>query len=179
MKFNAIIAILLLSICASAQTFDEKTTTASNVRLNVSNSGTYGNAFRGYRDGSGNPSAEYPAGSGIEHIFESGIWFGGLINGATVGVSTAAVDAPQGYKTGSAGFEFYPEIGAVLKESSSLRNSPFYSPSAISHQDFVAVYSDKNVQVPGTQTQIGSHTDPLFVEVTARTYNYNFSFSDF
>lgn len=179
MKFNAIIAILLLSICASAQTFDEKTTTASNVRLNVSNSGTYGNAFRGYRDGSGNPSAEYPAGSGIEHIFESGIWFGGLINGATVGVSTAAVDAPQGYKTGSAGFEFYPEIGAILKESSSLRNSPFYSPSAISHQDFVAVYSDKNVQVPGTQTQIGSHTDPLFVEVTARTYNYNFSFSDF
>ena len=179
MKYNAIIAILLLSICASAQTFDEKTTTASNVRLNVSNSGTYGNAFRGYRDGSGNPSAEYPAGSGIEHIFESGIWFGGLINGATVGVSTAAVDAPQGYSTGSAGFEFYPEVGAILKESSSLRNSPFYSPSAISHQDFVAVYSDKNVQVPGTQTQIGSHTDPLFVEVTARTYNYNFSFSDF
>ncbi|MFT5056204.1 MAG: hypothetical protein ACI80H_000914 [Pseudoalteromonas distincta] len=179
MKFNAIIAILLLSMCASAQTFDEKTTTASNVRLNVSNSGTYGNAFRGYRDGSGNPSAEYPAGSGIEHIFESGIWFGGLINGATVGVSTAAVDAPQGYSTGSAGFEFYPEVGAILKESSSLRNSPFYSPSAISHQDFVAVYSDKNVQVPGTQTQIGSHTDPLFVEVTARTYNYNFSFSDF
>jgi hypothetical protein len=179
MKFNAIIAILLVSMCASAQTFDEKTTTASNVRLNVSNSGTYGNAFRGYRDGSGNPSAEYPAGSGIEHIFESGIWFGGLINGATVGVSTAAVDAPQGYSTGSAGFEFYPEEGAILKESSSLRNSPFYSPSAISHQDFVAVYSDKNVQVPGTQTQIGSHTDPLFVEVTARTYNYNFSFSDF
>jgi hypothetical protein len=179
MKFNAIIAILLVSMCASAQTFDEKTTTASNVRLNVSNSGTYGNAFRGYRDGSGNPSAEYPAGSGIEHIFESGIWFGGLINGATVGVSTAAVDAPQGYSTGSAGFEFYPEEGAILKESSSLRNSPFYSPSAISHQDFVAVYSDKNVQVPGTQTQIGSHTDPLFVEVTARTYNYNFSFSNF
>ena len=179
MKLNAFIIVVCLSFTASAQTFDEKTTNTSNVRLNVSNSGTYGNAFRGYRDGSGNPSGEYPAGSGIEHIFESGIWFGGLINGSTVAVSTASVDAPQGYSTGSAGFEFYPEVGATLKEISSLRNSPFYSPNAISHQDFIAVYSDKNVQVPGTQTQIGSHLDPLYVEVTAKSYNWNYSFSDF
>ncbi|PCJ64640.1 MAG: hypothetical protein COA58_12950 [Bacteroidetes bacterium] len=179
MKLNTLTVILLFSFCASAQTFNEKTTNASNVRLNVSNSGTYGNAFRGYRDGSGNPSGEYPAGSGIEHVFESGIWFGGLINGGTVAVSTASVDAPQGYSTGSAGFEFYPEVGATLSEISSLRNSPFYSPNAVSHQDFIAVYSDKNVQVPGTNTQIGSHTNPLFVEVTAKTYNWNYSFSDF
>ena len=179
MRSKGLIALIFISFCAFAQSFDEKTTTASNVRLNVSNSGTYGNAFRGYRDGSGNPSSEYPAGSGIEHIFESGIWFGGLINGSTVGVSTASVDAPQGYATGGAGFEFYPEVGAVLNEVSSLRNSPYYSPSAISHQDFVAVYSDKNVQVPGTGTQIGSHTDPLYVQVTSRSYNWNYSFSDF
>jgi hypothetical protein len=179
MKVNGLIAILIFSYGASAQTFSEKTTKASNVRLNVSNSGTYGNAFRGYRDGSGNPSCEYPAGSGIEHLFESGIWFGGLINGSTVAVSTAAVDAPQGYSTGSAGFEFYPEPGAVLQEISSLRNSPFYNPTAVSHQDFVATYSDKNVKVPGTNTQIGAHLDPLFVEVRAKTYNWNYSFSDF
>lgn len=179
MKYNALIAILLFSVSALAQSFDEKTTNSSNVRLNVSNSGTYGNAMRGYRDGSGNPSGEYPAGSGVEHVFESGIWFGGLINGSTVAVSTASVDAPQGYSTGSSGFEFYPEPGDVLREISSLRNSPFYSPSAISHQDFIATYSDRNVQVPGTQTQIAGHLDPLNVEVTSRSYNWNYSFSDF
>lgn len=179
MKLSAFIVSLSFSFCVSAQTFSEKTTTASNVRLNVSNSGTFGNAFRGYRDGSGNPSGEYPAGSGVEHLFESGIWFGGLINGSTVAVSTAAVDAPQGYSTGSAGFEFYPEPGATLKEISSLRNSPYYNTSAVSHQDFVATFSDKNVKVPGTNTQIGSHLDPLFVQITAKSYNWNYSFSDF
>ena len=115
----------------------------------------------------------------MEHLFESGIWFGGLINGATVGVSTAAVDAPQGYSTGAAGFEFYPEQGDVLEELSSLRNSPYYSPDAISHQDFIGVYSDVNVQVPGTQIQIGGHIDPLFVKVKSRSFNWNYGFSDF
>lgn len=178
MRFYAIF-LSLITTSLLAQTFSERTTTSSNVRLNVTNAGTYGNAFRGYRDGSGNPSCEYPAGSGVEHMFESGIWFGGLINGSLTAVSTAAVDAPQGYSTGAAGFEMYPEVGAQIIELSSLRNSPFYSPNAVSHQDFVAVYSDKNVLVPGTQTQIGAHIDPLFVEVTAKSYNWNYSFSDF
>ena len=174
-----ILTLVFVSTELVGQTFDEKTTSSSNVRLNVTNSGTYGNAFRGYKNGSGNPSGEYPAGSGVEHIFESGIWFGGLINGATVGVSTAAVDAPQGYSTGAAGFEFYPEQGDVLEELSSLRNSPYYSPDAISHQDFIGVYSDVNVQVPGTQIQIGGHIDPLFVKVKSRSFNWNYGFSDF
>ena len=174
-----ILTLVFVSTELVGQTFDEKTTSSSNVRLNVTNSGTYGNAFRGYKNGSGNPSGEYPAGSGVEHLFESGIWFGGLINGATVGVSTAAVDAPQGYSTGAAGFEFYPEQGDVLEELSSLRNSPYYSPDAISHQDFIGVYSDVNVQVPGTQIQIGGHIDPLFVKVKSRSFNWNYGFSDF
>jgi|TARA_B100001093_G_scaffold269187_2_gene257349 hypothetical protein len=175
----SILTILFISTELVGQTFDEKTTTSSNVRLNVTNSGTYGNAFRGYKNGSGNPSGEYPAGSGVEHLFESGIWFGGLINGSTVGVSTAAVDAPQGYSTGAAGFELYPEQGDVLKELSSLRNSPYYSPEAISHQDFIGVYSDVNVQVPGTQIQVGGHIDPLFIKVKSRSFNWNYGFSDF
>jgi hypothetical protein len=174
-----ILTLVFVSTELVGQTFDEKTTSSSNVRLNVTNSGTYGNAFRGYKNGSGNPSGEYPAGSGVEHLFESGIWFGGLINGATVGVSTAAVDAPQGYSTGAAGFEFYPEQGDVLEELSSLRNSPYYSPDAISHQDFIGVYSDVNVQVPGTQIQIGGHIDPLFIKVKSRSFNWNYGFSDF
>ena len=174
-----VLTLVFVSTELVGQTFDEKTTSSSNVRLNVTNSGTYGNAFRGYKNGSGNPSGEYPAGSGVEHLFESGIWFGGLINGATVGVSTAAVDAPQGYSTGAAGFEFYPEQGDILEELSSLRNSPYYSPDAISHQDFIGVYSDVNVQVPGTQIQIGGHIDPLFVKVKSRSFNWNYGFSDF
>jgi hypothetical protein len=38
---------------------------------------------------------EYPTNSGIEHLFEGGIWIGALVNGQ-VAVSTASLDAPEG-----------------------------------------------------------------------------------
>ena len=161
------------------QSFEEKTTSASNMRLNVTNVGTLGNAFRGYRDGSGNQSCEYPAGSGIEHLFEGGIWVGGLIDGSTVAVSTSAYDAPAGYSTGRGGFEFTSEVGSQLKERSSLFDSPFFTPDAVSHQDFVSTFSDKNLIVPGTNIPINGHEQPMGLSVRMETYNWNYAFSDF
>lgn len=176
------ILTLGLSLVQAQTSFEEKVTTASNVRLAVTNLGTFGNAFRGYRDGTSRESCEYPAGSGIEHIFESGIWIGGLQDGTRTLVSTAAIDAPQGYSTGNAGFEFTAEIGSGLAERSSLRDSPFFSPEAVSQQDFSATFSDKNLFIPtGTPPGIPivNHTNPLYVQVNLNTYNFNFSFSDF
>jgi hypothetical protein len=169
--------IFLINQLGFSQSFDEKTTTASKVRLNVSNLGTFGNAFRGYRDGTGDPSCEYPAGSGVEHLFESGIWIGGIVNGQAL-VSTSAIDASQGYSTGRSGFEFTTESG-VLEERSSLFDSPFFSNNAVSHQDYVATFTDRNILVPGTQIPIQNHDNPLFVDVQMETYNWNYTFSDF
>jgi hypothetical protein len=180
MRHILVVFLLFISLVSGAQSsFSEKTTTASNVRLNVSNVGTFGNAFRGYRDGSGNQSCEFPAGSGIEHLFEGGIWVGGLIDGSLVSVSTSAYDAPSGYATGRGGFEFTAPVGATLQERSNLFNSPFFTPDAISHQDYVAHFSDSNLLVPGTQIPINSHTQPLNLAVTMETYNWNYAFSDF
>jgi len=174
------IVLILIPILGFGQaSFSEKTTTASNVRLNVTNVGTQGNAFRGYRDGSGSQSLEFPAGSGVEHLFEGGIWVGGLIDGSLVAVSTSANDAPSGYSTGRGGFEFTSQPGDVLLERSSLFDSPFFTPDAISHQDYVATFSDKNLLVPGTNIPIAGHSQPLNVEVTMETYNWNYTFSDF
>lgn len=176
------IAILLAAITALpswAQSFDEKQTTSSSVRLNVTNLGTFGNAFRGYRDGTGNPSCEYPAGSGIEHLFEGGIWIGGKENGGQIRVSTSALDAPQGYAPGRGGFEFTAELGSTLQIRSSLSDNPNYSVSATSHQDYLATFSDKNVLVPGTTIPINNHNNPMNVVITMETYNWNYNFSDF
>lgn len=162
-----------------AQSFDEKLTTASNTRLTVTNVGTFGNAFRGYRDGSGTPSCEYPAGSGVEHLFEGGIWIGGKENGGPIRVSTSAYDAPQGYAPGRGGFEFTAELGSTLQIKSSLLDNPNYSTSATSHQDYYAVFSDRNVIIPGTSIPINDHNNPMNVEITMETYNWNYSFSDF
>lgn len=179
-KIKLLILLFATSLSHSwAQTFSEKRTSLSNVRLNVTNLGTFGNAFRGYRDGTGNQSCEYPAGSGIENMFESGIWVGAVLPSGEVRVSTSAVDAPSGYTTGRGGFEFTSEPGVVLQEKSSLFDSPFYSPDAVSHQDFIATFSDKNILVPGTNIPITDHQFPLNVKVNLSTYNWNFTFSDF
>lgn len=174
----------ILSSSLNAQSYQEKTTTASNVRLNVTNLGTFGNAFRGYRDGTGDPSAEYPAGSGIEHLFEGGIWIGGKENGGQIVVSTSAYDAPQGYAPGRGGFEFHVDTSITgtdrnLQEFSSLFDSRYFSPDAISHQDYVATFSDKSIVVPGTQIPISDHTRPMGVRVEMETYNWNYNFTDF
>lgn len=169
-----------LSLSVQGQSsFSQKTTNASNVRMNVTNVGTIGNSFRGYRDGSGDQSCEFPAGSGIEHLFEGGIWVGGLIDGSLVAVSTSAYDAPSGYSPGRGGFEFTAEPGDVLVERSSLFDSPFFTPEAISHQDYVARFSDKNLLVPGTNIPINQHTQPMNLEVVMESYNWNYTFSDF
>ncbi len=177
-NYFIVFCLVISSSIGFAQSFEEKVTNASQVRLNVTNVGTYGNAFRGYRDGSGAQSCEYPAGSGVEHLFESGIWVGGYVNGQ-VFVSTSAYDASQGYATGRAGFEFTPVDGAFMNTRSSLFNSPDFSNEAVSHEDILVAYTDKNILVPGTNIPIQSHLNPLFVDVYQETYNWNYTFSDF
>jgi len=179
-----LVSVALLFSCHSlfAQAFEEKVTTASNMRMTVTNVGTFGNAFRGYRDGTGQQSCEYPAGSGTEHLFEGGIWVGGANRnrGGAIEVSTSAFDAPQGYAPGRGGFEFtVPPGSPPFRERSSLFDSRFFSNQAVSHQDFVAVFNDTSQLVPGTNTPISGHQFPMNIQVTQETYNWNFSFSDF
>lgn len=171
--------LFVLPLGLIAQVFEEKTTSASNVRLNVTNVGTHGNAFRGYKDGSGRASCEYPAGSGVEHMFEGGFWIGGLIDGGQVAVSTSAYDASSGYSTGKGGFEFTAEPGSGIITRSTRADDPNFSTQAISHEDFSSVITDKNLIVPGTNIPIQSHLQPLNVEVKFETYNWDYSFSNF
>ncbi len=182
MKLTKVLTILLggASLTAHAQSsFDESVTSVSNVGLTVTNVGTFGNSFSGNFDVIGSPSCEFPVNSGIEHLFEAGFWVGAKIDGAIVAVSTAAYDRTSGYATGAAGFEFTGEVGSQITKRSTLIDSPFFNPDAVSHEDFVCDFSDKNVQVPGTSIQINDHLQPLNIDVHLETYNWNFSFSDF
>ena len=177
MKKGLSILFLFSSILVFGQTtsFEERVTSVSNTRITVTNVGTFGNAFRGYRDGSGNQSCEYPAGSGIEHLFEAGVWVGGKNAGGQPLVSTSAFDQPQGYATGRGGYEFTGEIGNRLNVRSSLYDSPNYNPNAVSHEDFIASYTDTNLFVPGTGgsggpgVPIAGHTQPLNVQIIQKT----------
>lgn len=174
-----LLAVASLKAQEAIQPYQEKVTSAANACATISNLGLIGNAFGGSFNVLGYPSCEFPCGSGIEHIFEGGLWVGGILNGTEL-VSTGAVDAASGYSTGRSGFEFSPIT--ALTERSTLANSPYYNPSAISHQDFVATFTDKFTSIPtsgGNSIPIIDHLSPLNVKVDFQAYNWNYSFANF
>ncbi len=174
--FKTIVILLFVahSVMLNAQT--ERTTSAADIALTINNVGLLGNAFKGSYPGS--PSCKYPAGSGVEHLFEAGLWVGGLLRGSA-NVSSTAMDNSRGYSEGTGGYEFTAEQNAPIRERSSLFNSRVYDPEAISHQDFIMDYSEKNILVPGTEIGISNHDQPLGIDVHLETYNWNYAFSNF
>jgi hypothetical protein len=174
------ILYLLLSFSAISQAiYEEKVTSASNVGMTVSNLGIIGNSFSGSFSVKGFPSAQYPKGSGIEHLFDGGLWVGALINGSQIAVTSGAVDASTGYSTGKAGFEFSQAGDGKLLERSTLFDSPNFNTNAVSHQDFVCDFTDKNFVVPGTAIPINGHQFPLGIDVHYEMYNWNYSIAEF
>ncbi len=173
-----IIVLLFVALCFEAQAqFEQKTVSIGNIGLNITNAGTVGRP-QVRSTPQGTPSMEYPLNSGIEHLFEAGIWIGAQLGGQ-VTVSTGAIDDASGYSTGKSGFEFSPLPGAPVIERSSLTSSPVFSSQAVSHQDFEFKFTDEFTIVPGTSQPISNHLTPLNARVKLQSYAYNFSFADF
>jgi hypothetical protein len=157
---------------------NSKYTNIGNIGITVTNFGSYGNGFTLWPD---QPSCEYPLGSGIEHIFDGGLWVGGFIDVPGTGkvgpfVTTAAVDAASVANRGG-GFEYTNKQGNFVKERSSLFDSGVFSPLAISHQDFVMDYSDTSTVYLNGEPIIDH--DPLGISVHQETYAWNFPFANF
>ncbi len=159
---------------------DSKYTDVGNIGLTVTNFGTYGHGFAHWPD---QPSCEYPLGSGIEHIFDGGLWVGAYLSDDGQGknrlgpfVTTGAVDASSVSNRGG-GFEFTNESGDLVGERSSLIDSKFFSPEAVSHQDLIMDYSDTNTVFLNGEPVV-DHS-PIGITVHQETYAWNFSFADF
>jgi hypothetical protein len=116
----------------------------------------------------------------IEHFSYAGLWIGGIggMNGEQQTlVSTAIIDGVFEY--GEAGFEFTntADEGDTVKERSSIVTSPYFDPKAISHQDFICNFTDRNTNVPGTGIELINHT-PLGLNVHFESYAWNYSYAD-
>ncbi len=150
-------------------------TNVGNIGITISNFGTIGHGWRYWPR---QPSVEYPLGSGIEHMFLGGLWVGGYRDGRDApDVTTAALDIPS-VQDVAEGFEFTNAPGDLVIERSSLADSPYYHPTAISHQDFYAEYTDSNTTIPGTPTSIPGHNHPLHISVRQESYAWNYPFAD-
>ncbi len=154
-------------------------TNVGNIGLTVTNFGTYGHGFALWPN---QPSCEYPIGSGIEHIFDGGLWIGGYLKDTKTSnpvgpfVTTGAVDAASVAARGG-GFEYTNTKGSTIIEKSSLIDSRYYNPSAISHQDFIMDYSDTSTKLLSGETIEGHN--PLGVAIHHESYAWNFPFADF
>ena len=159
---------------------DSKFTNVGNIALTVTNYGTFGHAFAFWPE---QPGCEFPINSGIEHVYEGGFWIGGFVSNNSEGngrvgpfVSTATMDATLISQLGG-GREFTNEKGSFVKERSSLIDSKFFNPSAVSHQDLIMDYADTNRTYSGGEV-IVDHS-PIGLSVRQETYAWNFPFADF
>src|SRR4030066_1055690 len=108
-KYLLFLFTATLSLCFTSGSDDDKKflkvldddnskySNIGNIGLTVTNFGTYGHGFTLWPD---QPSCEYPSGSGIEHLFDGGLWIGGFSktnpnssSGSGPFVTTGAVDA--------------------------------------------------------------------------------------
>jgi hypothetical protein len=122
------------------------------------------------------PSAEYPAGSGIEYLFWGGLWIGAMVD-----------DKP--YTTvGADGWfwihEMWPDAGeaGAIKERSTRNNNACYTPDAVSEQDIISVYTDTSADIPLSPTQQDPWDNrkhyPLGLQVTQKSYSWSYEYAE-
>jgi hypothetical protein len=117
------------------------------------------------------PSFEFPAGSGLEHLFMGGIWIGAIVNDTIY--ASVGCDGWQWI------YELWPDSfpqGAII-ERSTIPEAPCYSPDAISQQDIIAVYTDTSADIPLSPQKQDPWDNrkhfPLDVRITQKSYSWN------
>lgn len=177
MTRSALLLLLFVSpALAYAQAFEEAVVNVGNVGITVTNSGFIGRA-NVRNTPTGNPSFEYPLNSGVEHLFESGIWIGATRSDGTETVRTGAITVASGYRPGGTGYELAPVSG--ISQRSSLLESAVFTRQAVSHQDYITAFVDTARVLPGTSIPMPDVEGRLGMSVTQSVYAWNFPFTEY
>jgi len=144
-------------------------TTVGQIGLTVTNFGLLGEGW----NNPDQPSCRYKqyadiAKEEVEHFSYAGLWVGGIVKD-NKRVSTAIVDGAFDYA--AEGFEFTTSSlpQDTIKIESSIQTSKYFSPYAISHQDFICDFTDNNTVV--------NHV-PMGIRVHQESYAWNYSFTE-
>ena len=156
--------------------FEEAVVDVGNIGFTVTNAGFFGRASV-RSNPTGPPSFEYPVDSGVEHLFESGIWVGGIRSDGVISVRTGAVTAGSGYSPGRSGYELAQ--ASIIQQRSTLPTSDFFNPRAVSHQDFITSYVDTSRVLPGTSIPMPDVQGRLGLDILQTVYAWNFPFTEY
>lgn len=158
-----IISFLSFSLCLAQWTnIDYKIHNVGNVRQIITNMGTLDDTD-GNTKYSGLINCEMPAGSNEEHVYQGGIWIGGITpNGDTLVSVSSTHFTPH---------EFYPSSESwdtiwVATKGDTLDIPYWPNYAAVSDQDFICRYSDYNI------TNIENHV-PMYLDVIQRSYAWS------
>ena len=157
-----------------------------NVWFTITNWGFFGSQFNqsqlkemyclspSVASGSLAPSFEYPAGTGVNYLFQGALWLG-----AIVGEDTLVSVGADGWQWTH---EMYPQAapnGGIIQKSTR-RTSEFYSEDAISEQDYISEYTDTLVDETWTASDPmdGRPHKPLGIKVLQRSYSWSYSYAE-
>lgn len=171
-----LLALSLVGAVRAQSTFEEAVVEVGNVGLTVTNAGFIGRA-NVRNNPTGPPSFEYPLNSGVEHLFEGGLWIGAVRSDGVVTVRTGAVTTSGGYSSGAPGYELAPF--APFTARSSLLESDVYTRQAVSHQDLITAYADTFRTLPGTSIPMPDPESRLGAKVIQTSYAWNFPFTEY
>jgi hypothetical protein len=149
-----------------------------NMLMAITNWGFFGSQIdEGFRDpetGELAPSCEFPAGSGIEYLFQGALWIGAIVEDDTL-VSVGA----DGWQHVN---EMYPAAipDGDIEKRSIRPNDPAYHPDAISEADYIAEYTDTLTDqsyVASTPMDRRPHI-PLNLRIKQKSYSWSYKYAE-
>lgn len=152
---------------------DQCTHKTGRLWLTVTNYGVLGNQrnvfLRDCLTGGLTSSAEFPGGSNVEYLLQRALWIGGI-----VGEDTLTSVGNDGWVNIR---EMFPDAGAggIIRRSAR-KKSPYYSPEAVSDQDFITTFYD-TLKDPRLVTSVdpedGRAFKPLGLKIEERSYSWS------
>jgi hypothetical protein len=172
-----------------------------NVWLTITNWGFFGNLSKGDQGALKDPEypelwapqCEYPGNSKIQYLFMAGIWIGALVQQGGFEFPRVSLGTEGWTGPGNKNYELEPGVvqgsrnldpNHGIVERSTIPNNVnrlgelVSSSSAISEQDFEAIYTDTLVNQPwtGTDEKDGPHF-PLGIQIKQTSYAWSYNYA--
>ncbi len=153
---------------------EQKTHRVGNMWLTISNFGFFGNDEQIDYRGTDYwlPKCEFPAGSGVDYLFQGALWVGGVVGNDTL-VSVGA----DGWQHEN---EMFPctvkEVPCLIESLSTTSSDSAMAARAVSEEDFIAIYAD--TFTTATYNDVPSAHTPMGIEVTQRSYAWSYSYAE-
>lgn len=141
-------------------------TDAGNVRIVLSNSGTFGTAFQSRET----PSMEWPARSGLDHLVRGAIWVG-AISAATGDTLVTIGGRDAQYTEPIFQYSEWSPVEGRPQEFSRLRTSPFFRSGTVADENFHTVFVDT---LPITKDRAEERHTSANLRIVQESYSWGF-----